>query len=77
MPDAELILSSLWMPISINIMWTKKVGLINRLLSCILMSIVYMAIMFKSYSETQVIYLFPATMIVVFFCLEETYYLLF
>lgn len=68
MPDAELILSSLWMPISINIMWTKKVGLINRLLSCILMSIVYMAIMFRSYSETQVIYLFPATMIVVFFC---------
>lgn len=37
MPDAELILSSLWMPISINIMWTKKVGLINRLLSIILM----------------------------------------
>lgn len=65
----EIILASFWMPISINIIWTKKVGLKNRLLSIILMSLEYCAIITKECSEKQSIYLFPAMAIVVFFCL--------
>ena len=64
----EIILASFWMPISINIIWTKKVGLKNRLLSIILMSLEYCAIITKECSEKQSIYLFPAMAIVVFFC---------
>lgn len=67
----ELILTSLWMPMSANILWVKKVGIQRRLISIILMMCFYAATMFNSYSELKTIVFFPASCIILFLCFEK------
>lgn len=67
----ELIFTSMWMPLSANIIWCKKVDNWRRALSIVLMMIAYVFTMYKSYSEMNAIVFFPISCGIIFFCFKK------
>ena len=64
----ELLFTSLWMPVSANMLWVKKVDYKNRIISVILMVAAYVITMCNNYSELKVVIFFPLCFLILYLC---------
>ncbi len=65
----HFIITSLWMPISVNILWIKKTNSNRRIISSFLMVLSYLVIMSVNHTEKSAIVFFPLCLVIVYFCL--------
>ena len=61
------VFSSMWMPISINIMIEKKIGVKRRAICMLIGMLAYVGIMSVNYTEISAIVYFPALLLIVYF----------
>lgn len=63
----SLVISSIWMPISINILVTEKLGYKRRIICAVLESLAYSTTLIVQYSEISMLWFFPLCFLIVYF----------
>lgn len=63
----SLVIGSIWMPISINILVDKKLGVLRRLICALIVSFAFGTTLVVQYSEISTIWVFPICLLTVYF----------